>query len=164
VTDQTPASAPVTDQDAPVGPGPQPDAPKPPQTAPGGFPDVQGRCPACGGESLFVGSGGYITCRRIECPEPDAATTLLELQSPVQPAPKICEIPHQTIGGEDACEQQQLAARAQLIRDQAALAQVRLLIAANRNRLKLADPILLGKLDRVLEQPAELEAAAGEQP
>jgi hypothetical protein len=55
-----------------------------------------------------------------------------------------------------------LATRAALIRDQAALAQVRLLIAANRNRLKLADPILLGKLDRVLEQPAELEPAAGE--
>jgi hypothetical protein len=58
-----------------------------------------------------------------------------------------------------------LATRAALIRDQAALAQVRLLIAAYRPRLRLADPILLGKLDRVLEQPAELEAAqAGEQP
>jgi hypothetical protein len=42
------------------------------------FPDVQGRCPACRGESLFVGSGGYITCARRECPEPDAASTLLE--------------------------------------------------------------------------------------
>jgi hypothetical protein len=78
VNDQTPATAPVTAQDTPGGPGRQPDAPQPPQTAPGGFPDVQGHCPACGGASLFVGSGGYITCRRIECPEPDAATTLLE--------------------------------------------------------------------------------------
>jgi hypothetical protein len=78
MTDQTPASAPVPAQDTPGGPGRQPDAPQPPQTAPGGFPDVQGRCPACGGSSLFVGSGGYITCSRIECPEPDAATTLLE--------------------------------------------------------------------------------------
>lgn len=42
------------------------------------FPDVRGRCPACRGESLFVGSGGYITCARRECPEPDAASTLLE--------------------------------------------------------------------------------------
>ncbi|GHB55812.1 hypothetical protein GCM10010331_49590 [Streptomyces xanthochromogenes] len=42
------------------------------------FPAVQGRCPACRGASLFVGSGGYITCARLECPEPDAATTLLE--------------------------------------------------------------------------------------
>jgi hypothetical protein len=54
-------------------------------------------------------------------------------------------------------------AQAALVRDQAALAQVRLLIAAYRPRLKLADPILLGRLERVLEQPAELEAAvAGE--
>jgi hypothetical protein len=41
------------------------------------FPDVQGRCPACHGQSLFLGSGGYITCARLECPEPDAASTLL---------------------------------------------------------------------------------------
>jgi hypothetical protein len=51
---------------------------------------------------------------------------------------------------------------AERARTEAALAQIRLLIAAHRPRLKLADPILLGKLDRVLEQPAELEAAAGE--
>ncbi|MFJ5886824.1 DUF6085 family protein [Streptomyces californicus] len=42
------------------------------------FPTVQGRCPACGAISLFLGSGGYVTCARIECPEPDAASTLLE--------------------------------------------------------------------------------------
>jgi hypothetical protein len=43
-----------------------------------GFPDVQGRCPACGNERLFLGAGGYVTCPRIDCPEPDAASTLLE--------------------------------------------------------------------------------------
>jgi hypothetical protein len=61
---------------------------------------------------------------------------------------------------------EQVAAQdAELIRDQAALAQVRLLIGAYRNRLRLADPVLLAKLERVLEQPAELEAAqAGERP
>ena len=42
------------------------------------FPSIQGRCPACGGQSLFVGSGGWLTCSRLECPEPDAASTLLE--------------------------------------------------------------------------------------
>jgi hypothetical protein len=66
----------------------------------------------------------------------------------------------------DICASQEAAAakaQAALVRDQAALAQVRLLVAAYRPRLKLADPILLGKLDRVLEQPAELEPAeAGE--
>lgn len=45
-----------------------------------GFPTVQGHCPACHRESLFLGSGGYVTCARIECPEPDAASTLLEQQ------------------------------------------------------------------------------------
>lgn len=42
------------------------------------FPEVQGHCPACRGSSLFLGSGGYVTCTRIDCPEPDAASTLLE--------------------------------------------------------------------------------------
>lgn len=40
-------------------------------------PLVQGRCPACGGSSLFLGSGGYLTCARLECPQPDAATEVL---------------------------------------------------------------------------------------
>jgi hypothetical protein len=68
---------------------------------------------------------------------------------------------HLREAGEEAGERH--ATRAALIRDQAALAQIRLLIAAHRPRLRLADPILLGRLERVLEQPAELEAAqAGE--
>ncbi|MFG3136140.1 DUF6085 family protein [Streptomyces sp. NPDC048211] len=41
------------------------------------MPDVQGRCPACGGASLFLGEGGHVTCSRIECPEPSAADELL---------------------------------------------------------------------------------------
>ncbi|SCK20249.1 hypothetical protein YUYDRAFT_02107 [Streptomyces sp. ScaeMP-e48] len=45
-----------------------------------GFPTVQGRCPACGGQGLFLGSGGYVTCPRIDCPAPDAASSLLEQQ------------------------------------------------------------------------------------
>ncbi|WP_097922078.1 DUF6085 family protein [Streptomyces sp. wa1063] len=43
-----------------------------------GFPTVQGHCPACHRQSLFLGSGGYVTCTHIDCPEPDAASTLLE--------------------------------------------------------------------------------------
>lgn len=38
---------------------------------------VQGRCPACGAASLFLGEGGHVTCARIECPEPCAADQLL---------------------------------------------------------------------------------------
>lgn len=42
------------------------------------LPDVQGRCPACRGQSLFLGDGGYVTCSRIDCPDPEAATRVLE--------------------------------------------------------------------------------------
>lgn len=45
-----------------------------------GFPNVQGHCPACGGGGLFLGSGGYVTCPRVDCPAPDAASSLLEQQ------------------------------------------------------------------------------------
>lgn len=38
---------------------------------------VQGHCPACGGRSLFLGDGGYITCANIECPVPSAASDVL---------------------------------------------------------------------------------------
>lgn len=48
-------------------------------------PQVQGRCPACGLASLFVGSGGYVTCGNLPCPEPDAASTLLERRTAPQP-------------------------------------------------------------------------------
>lgn len=39
--------------------------------------DVQGRCPACNWATLFLGSGGYVTCSRLECPNPSAADQLL---------------------------------------------------------------------------------------
>lgn len=43
------------------------------------------RCPACGRQAtLFIGIGGYPTCSSRECPEPDAATTLLS-STPVEP-------------------------------------------------------------------------------
>jgi hypothetical protein len=46
------------------------DQPKP-------FPSVQGRCPACGNSTLFVGTGGWITCSLDVCPNPSAADELL---------------------------------------------------------------------------------------
>lgn len=56
------------------------EAQQPASTAPlaAGFPLVKGRCPACRHASLFLGTGGYPTCSNHECPEPDAATTVLE--------------------------------------------------------------------------------------
>lgn len=42
-----------------------------------GYPPVQGRCPSCHAESLFLGSNGYVTCSVIGCKAPGAATDLL---------------------------------------------------------------------------------------
>ncbi|MFD7093363.1 DUF6085 family protein [Streptomyces xanthophaeus] len=42
------------------------------------LPDVQGRCPACRATSLFLADGGYVTCSRIDCPDPEAVTKVLE--------------------------------------------------------------------------------------
>lgn len=39
--------------------------------------DVQGRCPACHRNTLFLGNGGHVTCSRLECPNPCAADELL---------------------------------------------------------------------------------------
>lgn len=39
---------------------------------------VAGYCPACRSRSLFVGSGGYITCGLIGCPNPTAVCDALE--------------------------------------------------------------------------------------
>lgn len=65
----------------------------------------------------------------------------------------------------DAALREQFAARAALVRDQAALAQVRLLIGAYRKRLKLADPILLARLEQAVAQVGELEPAeVGDRP
>lgn len=41
------------------------------------WPRVVGKCPECGSESLFRGDGGYITCSRIDCRRPDAASDVL---------------------------------------------------------------------------------------
>jgi len=40
-------------------------------------PPVRGRCPSCGSESLFLGSGGYVTCSVIGCKNPGAPTAVL---------------------------------------------------------------------------------------
>ena len=59
----------------------------PAQGNPAGYPKVQGRCPACGSETLFLGSGGYVTCGLIGgrtgggCPDPTAASQALEALS-----------------------------------------------------------------------------------
>ena len=39
---------------------------------------VEGFCPACGGSTLFLASGAYVTCSVIDCPNPTIVATLLE--------------------------------------------------------------------------------------
>jgi hypothetical protein len=36
-----------------------------------------GRCPSCNAESLFLASGGHVTCNRSDCPDPCAADRVL---------------------------------------------------------------------------------------
>lgn len=50
-----------------------------------GLPLVKGNCPACGTAGLFLGDGGYVTCSLIGCPEPDAASTVLERRTAEAP-------------------------------------------------------------------------------
>lgn len=38
---------------------------------------VQGYCPMGCGDTLFLGSGGYVTCSWVKCPRPDAAADVL---------------------------------------------------------------------------------------
>ncbi len=39
--------------------------------------EVQGRCPMGCGNTLFLGSGGYVTCSWHKCPNPGAAADIL---------------------------------------------------------------------------------------
>jgi hypothetical protein len=39
---------------------------------------VRGYCPMGCGETLFIASGGYVTCSFLHCPAPDAVATILD--------------------------------------------------------------------------------------
>lgn len=43
-----------------------------------GHPKVKGCCPMGCGDTLFLGTGGYVTCSLIGCPDPSAASEILE--------------------------------------------------------------------------------------
>lgn len=43
-----------------------------------GYPQVRGKCPACGNNCLFLAAGGYVTCAIIEYPDPSSASVLIE--------------------------------------------------------------------------------------
>jgi hypothetical protein len=38
---------------------------------------IQGYCPMGCGQTLFLGSGGYVTCSYLQCPKPDAVSVIL---------------------------------------------------------------------------------------
>jgi hypothetical protein len=81
-TDQQPETAPTDRSTAPLA---------------AGLPLVTGRCPACGTTGLFLGDGGYVTCSLIDCPAPDAASTVLErgkTTAPPAPAEPCTEHPN----------------------------------------------------------------------
>ena len=42
-------------------------------------PKITTRCPSCGGETLFIGSGGHLTCSVIGCREPSVERCVAEL-------------------------------------------------------------------------------------
>jgi hypothetical protein len=41
---------------------------------------VQGYCPMGCGRTLFLGSGGYVTCSLDKCPNPSAAADILDVR------------------------------------------------------------------------------------
>lgn len=72
---------------------------------------VQGRCPRGCGETLFLGDGGYVTCSWVRCPEPDAASKLLERLAAEQEAAQAASSePDETergVGTDMPCEPSQ---------------------------------------------------------
>lgn len=64
-----------------------PSLPASPAPAAAAHPIVQGRCPACRGASLFLGSGGHVTCARLDCPDPCAADNWLHGEQPARTTP-----------------------------------------------------------------------------
>jgi hypothetical protein len=67
---------------------------QPASTAPlaAGLPIVQGRCPACGRASLFLGNGGHVTCSIIDCPNPSEADDLLHGEEPAPAATEATDM------------------------------------------------------------------------
>jgi hypothetical protein len=58
---------------------------------------VQGHCPMGCGETLMLGSGGYVTCGFLPCPRPTAVSDILhdqETQHIVELEPKTFTIRH----------------------------------------------------------------------
>jgi hypothetical protein len=59
-------------------------------------------CPSCGGKTLFVGSGGHLTCSWVECPEPvvERAIKLIGRRSITIDDPHTLFVPRIKVDGE----------------------------------------------------------------
>jgi len=44
---------------------------------------IQGRCPMGCGDTLMLAEGGFVTCCSLDCPRPDAASSILADADPV---------------------------------------------------------------------------------
>lgn len=42
---------------------------------------IADRCPSCGGQTLCVGAGGWLTCSRLGCPEPGVTRAMHALRA-----------------------------------------------------------------------------------
>lgn len=49
---------------------------------------IADRCPCCSNRSLFVGTGGWLTCSQIGCKEPGLTRAIDALRAKLQPRPK----------------------------------------------------------------------------
>lgn len=49
------------------------------------------RCPTCDFQTLFVGSGGHLTCSRLECSNPSVASSIAKLKSAESRADALSE-------------------------------------------------------------------------
>jgi hypothetical protein len=47
---------------------------------------IETRCPACHSGSLFVGSGGHVTCASLSCPEPSLESEINNLRAALEDA------------------------------------------------------------------------------
>lgn len=59
---------------------------------------IQEQCPSCGSTSLFIGSGGYITCSVLGCKRPGTFALFQELQQYAIRLAEACRITDDFLG------------------------------------------------------------------
>jgi hypothetical protein len=63
------------------------------------------RCPSCGGRTLFIGSGGHLTCSFIDCPEPFVRAAIEALQEVATVAKKYQQEKQKFLSGQSYNEE-----------------------------------------------------------